>query len=305
MSQIHFEGDESLQNDLRTLCSEFADIFSDKLAPQAANLKPFEINLPRQKWEVPSNHAPVRPQSSKKEHYLRTSIEEMLEDGVIERSNAAYYSHPAMVNKTADTYRTCIDYHALNECIELASFPLPKTKRLIERIDIYGVMDLTAGYHQAPLYTPHRIYTAFICFMGVFQFTRLPFGHCRAPSYFQEQMVTTVLHGLIYSCCEMYLDDCIVYGRGEAEFLVNLRKVFERFRLKNLKLKAKKCRFGLKRLEYVGRVIDKDGLSMSKEKIETVLNFPLPKEVTALRGFLGLANYFRQFVPFHSEKVQP
>ena len=67
--------------------------------------------------------------------------------------------------------------------------------------------------------------------MGVFQFTRLPFGPCRAPSYFQEQMVTTVLHGLIYNCCEMYLDDCIVYGRGEAEFLLNLRKVFERFRL--------------------------------------------------------------------------
>ena len=61
----------------------------------------------------------------------------------------------------------------------------------------------------------------------------------------------------------------------------------------SLKLKAKKCRFGLKRIEYVGRVIDKDGLSMSKEKIETVLNFPLPKVVTALRGFLGLANYFR------------
>ena len=77
-----------------------------------------------------------------------------------------------MVNKTADTYRTCIDYRALNECIEPASFPLPNIKHLFERIgnknpDIYGVMDLTAGYHQAPLYTPHRIYTAFICFMGV------------------------------------------------------------------------------------------------------------------------------------------
>ena len=89
-------------------------------------------------------------------------------------------------------------------------------------------------------------------------------------------MVTMALYGLIYRCCEMYFDDCIVYGRGEAEFLKNLRSVFERFRLKNLQLKAKKCRFGLERIEYVGRVIDKDGLSMSKEKIETVLNFPLP-----------------------------
>ena len=85
----------------------------------------------------------------------------------------------------------------------------------------------------------------------------------------------------------------------------NLTKVFERFRDKNLRLKAKKCKFGLNRIEYVGRVIDKDGLSMSKEKIDTVLNFALPNEVTALRGFLGLANYFRHFVPFHSQMVQP
>ena len=69
--------------------------------------------------------------------------------------------------------------------------PLLNIKHLFERIDnkkldVFGVMDLTAGYHQAPLYAPHRIYTAFICFMRVFQFMRLPFRPCRAPSYFQE-----------------------------------------------------------------------------------------------------------------------
>ena len=119
---------------------------------------------------------------------------------MIERSDPAYYSHLVMVNKSADTYRTCIDHRSLNECIEPASFPLPNIKHLFERIgnkkpDIFGVIDLTAGYHQAPLYAPHRIYTAFmhLCFMGVFQFTRLPFGPCRAPSYFQEQMVTAVV----------------------------------------------------------------------------------------------------------------
>ena len=134
LSKIHFEGDESFQNELRNLCSEYADIFSDKPAPQAAALKPFEINLPKQRWEVPSNCTPVRPQSSKKDHYLRTSIEEMFEDGVIERSDPAYYSHLVMVNKSADTYRTCIDHRSLNECIEPASFPLPNIKHLFERI---------------------------------------------------------------------------------------------------------------------------------------------------------------------------
>ena len=129
-------------------------------------------------------------------------------------------------------------------------------------------MDVTAGYHQAPLHPAHRIFTAFICFARVFQFTRLPFGPCRAPSYFQEQMLTTVLYGLIDHCCEMYLDDCIVYGKGEAEIFTNLKEVFERFRLKGLRLKAKKCRFGLPRIEYVGRVVDKDGLSKDRNSFK-------------------------------------
>ena len=61
----------------------------------------------------------------------------------------------------------------------------------------------------------------------------------------------------------------------------------------------------MKQIEYVGRVISKDGLSMSEAKIQSVLDFPRPKTVTALRGFLGLANYFRIFVPNHSNIVAP
>ena len=65
--------------------------------------------------------------------------------------------------------------------------------------DIGGVMDLTSGYHQAPLTASAKILTAFICFSGIYQFTRLPFGLKRAPSYFQEMMATVILAGL----CEM------------------------------------------------------------------------------------------------------
>ena len=166
-------------------------------------------------------------------------------------------------------------------------------------------MDLTSGYHQAPLDFASRILTAFICFYGVFQFTRLPFGPRRAPSYFQEMMATIVLHGLIYISCEMYLDDCIVYARGNEEFLERLEIVFQRFARFGILLKPKKCKFGLKLIDYVGKVICSEGISMSKQKIESVLNFPKPTNLTSLRSLLGLANYFRSFVPFHSDLVIP
>ena len=97
----------------------------------------------------------------------------------------------------------------------------------------------------------------------------------------------------------MYLDDCIVYATGSDQFLYRLRKVFDAFRKKNIFLKAKKCKFGLKSIEYVGKVISKNGISMTADKIASVLNFPKPFETTQLRSFLGLVNFFRDFVPNH------
>ena len=310
LSQIQFEGDTDLLLRLRYLCLKYADIFSDKLPAKPARLPPFVIRADRKKWANPRNRTPVRLQTSRKEQEIKKHIDEMLLSGVIEESEAVYYSHPVIVQKTADSYRFCVDYRHLNECTEAASWPLPNIRGLFERIghqkpDIFGVMDLTSGYHQAPLDWASKVLTAFICFYGIFQFTRLPFGPRRAPSYFQEMMATVVLVGLIYISCEMYLDDCIVYGRGNDEFLERLELVFQRFRRYGLYLKAKKCKFGMKLIDYVGRVISAEGISMSKQKIESVIKFPKPTTEKALQSLLGLANYFRSFVPFHTDIVAP
>ena len=100
-------------------------------------------------------------------------------------------------------------------------------------------MNFKAGYHQAQLYEPHRYFTAFICYAGIFHFTRLPFGPRCAPSYFQEQMATKVLRSLL-TICEVYYDDIIVYCRGFSEFLSRLRELFLRLREFRVLLKAKK-----------------------------------------------------------------
>ena len=86
-------------------------------------------------------------------------------------------------------------------------------------------------------------------------------------SYFQEMMASVILIGLICFVCEVYLDDIIVFADSPTQFIERLRMVFTRFRLKNICLKASKCKFGLSKIEYVGRTIFKDGVSMSTKKI--------------------------------------
>ena len=304
LQQFVFAGSENQVHRLQDFVIEYRDIFSDVLAERAADLTPFRFNVEEPLWETPGNWTPCRPQSVKNNIEIEKTITTMLADGVIEKSNTSYYSHPVTVQKTEDKVRVCIYYRNLNDCIKPASWPLPNIRGLFERIGhnkptVFGVMDLTAGYHQAPLYPPHRV------FCGLYQFTRLPFGPKRAPSYFQEQMVTKVLQGLLYVPCEMYLDECIVYASSEDQFLVQLKEVFQRFRERGLLLKAKECKFGLPQIEYVGRVISKEGLSMLKVKIQSVLNFEKPRNLHALRSLLGLANYFQGFVPNHSLIVKP
>ena len=171
--------------------------------------------------------------------------------------------------------------------------------------DTFGVMDLTAGYHQAPVGLMTRVFLAFICFCGIFQFCRLPFGPKRAPSYFQQMMASVVLLGLCYFICEMYLDDCIVHAVGDDQFLERLEIILARFRKHNIFLKPKKCKFGLPKVEYCGKEISKDGLCMPSKKIQKVLDFPKPKTAGDMKKFVGLVNYFHDYVPHHSLIMKP
>jgi hypothetical protein len=167
------------------------------------------------------------------------------------------------------------------------------------------VLDLTSGYHQAPVSQASILLTAFICFCGVYEYLRVPFGPKGAPPYFQYTMSTVVLAGLIYIICEVYLDDIIIHGRTAVEFLDNLRAVFERIRKHNIKLHPRKVRIGLRSVEYTGHVIDSTGISFSRKKIDTVLDFAIPTTQKQLKQFLGIANYFRDHIEHLTEFVAP
>ena len=101
----------------------------------------------------------------------------------------------------------CVDYRALNDCTPDANWRIPNITEVLRRIGqhkpkLFQIIDLTQGYNQAPLEHNKKAFTAFINFSGVYEFTRLPFGPKRAPSYFQQIMATIVLVGSIYMMCE-------------------------------------------------------------------------------------------------------
>ena len=134
------------------------------------------------------NGAPPRSQSSVKQTALFKTLQTLISQSIVEKSQSPHYSRILMVPKPDGIFRMCIDYRALNDCTADASWPIPNIAEMVRRIGsqkpkVFEIMDLTQGYHQAPLTLATRAYTAFITLSGVYQFTRLHFGPKRARSY--------------------------------------------------------------------------------------------------------------------------
>jgi len=118
-------------------------------------------------------------------------------------------------------------------------------------------------------------------------------------------MVTIVLAGLVFVICENFLDDVITWGKDEDELITRLRLLFDRYKKHGLYLNPEKCRFGVPEIEYLGHTMNEHGLSFSKEKVEKVLDFPLPKTGRDLKSFIGVVGYLRDNIQDHTSVMKP
>ena len=109
----------------------------------------------------------------------------------------------------------------------------------------------------------------------------------------------------MYIICEAYVDDVIVSGQEEDDFVSNVEAVFTKFDLHHIKVNPKKMKLGLTQVECVGHVVDKDGVHFSRSKLDSVLNFKRPEYAAQMKSFLGLANYFRDHVRNYSDLSRP
>jgi hypothetical protein len=313
LTMVQLFGPPSLQSKLTKLLSKYIKIFSLKVSTSPAKVDvPMEIIIDKARWESSKNQLPPRLQSQLKEAELQKQVEGLLATGVIRRSKARFWSQVHLTPKpTPGEWRFCIDYRRLNAItLPTESHPLPRIDHMLQRLGrrkakYFGVIDLTAGYHQVPL-SPEAIpLTAFICFMGIFEFVRLPFGLANAVSYFQCFIATVVLAELMYKIVENYIDDVIVTGQEEDDFVSNVEAVFIKFEEHFIKVNPRKVKLGLHQVECVGHVVDGDGLHFSRSKLDSVLNFKKPEYAAQMKSFLGLCNYFRDHVKNYSELSRP
>ncbi|CAG9116185.1 unnamed protein product [Plutella xylostella] len=229
---------------------------------------------------------------------VERELNRLVANGTIYKVDHSDYGTPIVpVIKKNGEIRICGDYKVtINKKLMRDPYPLPRIEELFAALsggEKYSKIDLTNAYQQKFLEESSQACTAITTHVGTFVYRRTPYGLTCVPEKFQKFMEET-LRGL--RGVAVFMDDVAVTGRDTAEHVANLKALLRRLSEVGLRIKLEKCQFMRDSISYVGFIIDKHGLHPDPEKVKAIVNAPAPTDVSQLRSFLGLINYYAKFI---------
>ncbi|XP_054279604.1 uncharacterized protein K02A2.6-like [Macrosteles quadrilineatus] len=284
------------------LLTTFQDIFKAEIG---------KINSEQGHIQLKEGAKPIFVKPRQVPYALRKAVEDELHrlesSGIISKVENSQWGTPIVpVKKPNGSVRLCADYKVTaNKLILDEKYSIPRIDDIFTHMNkgkFFCTLDISNAYLHLPMDEESREIQTISTHLGLFKVNRLMFGIKVAPSIWQLFM-DKVLHGLEGTVC--FFDDILIQGSTFQETMSRLKEVFQRIRQYNLRLNQDKCKFFKKSVKYLGHVIDENGLHKSPDNVEAIRKAKRPEDVTQLRSFLGLTNYYTRFVPNMSTYLEP
>ena len=290
-----------IHDDMREAAEDFQDVLTD--LPKRTSLAECEILLdpetPVQTKQYPLPFA--------QREMVGEEVKEMLKLGVIEKSNSPFCSPILLVKKKDGKMRFCQDLRKLNRQVVFDAEPMPDIELLFAKLSkakYLTKIDLTKGYWQIPMKESDKPKTAFSTPQGHFQWTVMPFGLKTAGAIF-SRMMRQLIQPLGLTEVENFMDDILIATQDRKRHVDCVRRVLARLREVSLAAKPSKVYLGFAELDYLGHRVGRGFVKPDEEKMDKIRNAARPETKKQVRSFLGLAGFYRRFVPNFAEIAFP
>ncbi|KAJ0482269.1 putative nucleotidyltransferase, Ribonuclease H [Helianthus annuus] len=284
---------------------EYPEVFPEDL-PGLPPQRQVEFRIDLVPGAAPVAKAPYRLAPSEMQE-LSTQLQELLDKGFIRPSFSPWGAPVLFVKKKDGSFCMCIDYRTLNKLTIKNRYPLPRIDDLFDQLQgssFYSKIDLRSGYHQLRIQEESIPKTAFRTRYGHYEFLVMPFGLTNAPAVFMDLM-NRVCKPYLDKFVIVFIDDILIYSKTKAEHEQHLRAILELLKKEQLYAKFSKCEFWLREVQFLGHVVNGDGIHMDPTKIEAIKGWETPKTPTEIRQFLSLAGYYQRFIENFSKIAQP
>lgn len=202
--------------------------------------------------------------------------------------------------------RICGDYKvSVNQVARTEHYPLPNPNDIfasVQKGKVFTILDLKNAYQQLELSSCTQELLTVNTHQGLYQYKMMPYGITSAPAIFQATM-DRLLFGIRNVHC--YIDDILIWGDNFKECRNTVELILEKLSDAGLKIAHEKCQFFKKSVDYLGVTISESGIQPTIKGIEAIKSAPRPHNVSTLRSFLGLINFYGKFIPNLSTKLRP
>ncbi|GJR97438.1 putative reverse transcriptase domain-containing protein [Tanacetum coccineum] len=287
------------------IVQDFPDVFPEDL-PGLPPTRQVEFQIDLIPGAALVARAPYRLAPSEMKE-LSEQLKELSDKGFIRPSSSPWGALVLFVKKKDGSFRMCIDYRELNKLTVKNRYPLPRIDDFFDQLQgysVYSKIDLRLGYHQLRVQEEDIPKTAFRTRYGHYEFQVMPFGLTNAPAVFMD-LINRVCKPYLDKFVIVFIDNILIYSNNRQEHEEHLKLILELLKKEELYAKFSKCEFWIPKVQFLGHVIDSQGIHVDPAKIESIKDWASPKSPTEIHQFLGLARYYRRFIEGFSKIAKP